>query len=116
MQGMKRRRLRFAKGFRVALANRRSQAAEMVIPPGDSEGGRENRHHGTDQWLYVIAGRGRARVNGRSYPLSKGTLLLIARGDRHEVSNTGRDLLRTLNIYSPPAYRNNGQELPAARP
>ncbi len=28
---MKRKRLRFGRGFRVALGNRRSQAAEMVL-------------------------------------------------------------------------------------
>ena len=33
---MKRKALRFGKGFRVALGNRRSQAAEMVIEPGEA--------------------------------------------------------------------------------
>jgi hypothetical protein len=36
---MKRKTLRFGRGFRVAFGNRRAQAAEMVIPPGDAEGG-----------------------------------------------------------------------------
>ena len=98
----------------MAVGNRRSQAAEMVIRPGGSEGGPKNRHRGADQWLYVVAGRGQAKVNGRSYPLSEGTLLLIERGDDHEVKNTGRAMLRTLNFYSPPAYRKDGKELPAA--
>ena len=31
---MKRKQLRFGLGFRVALGNRRSQAAEMVVKPG----------------------------------------------------------------------------------
>jgi hypothetical protein len=35
---MKRKRLRFGIGFRVAIGNGRSQAAEMVIPPGAQEG------------------------------------------------------------------------------
>ncbi len=88
----------------------------MVIKPGDSEGGPGNRHHGADQWLYVVSGRGLARVNGRAYPLSAGVLLLIERGNKHEVENTGREPLRTLNFYNPPAYRKDGTELPAARP
>ncbi len=113
---MKRKKLRFSLGFRVAMGNRRSQAAEMVIPPGSSEGGPENRHRGADQWLYVVAGKGVARVNGRSYPLSAGVLLLIERCEKHKVKNTGRALLRTLNFYSPPTYRKDGRELPAARP
>jgi mannose-6-phosphate isomerase-like protein (cupin superfamily) len=113
---MKRKQLRFGKGFRVAIGNRRAQAAEMVIAPGDAEGDPDNRHHGADQWLFVVSGTGTARVNGRRYPLKAGSLLLIERGDRHEIRNTGRGLLRTINWYTPPAYDRNGDELPAAKP
>jgi mannose-6-phosphate isomerase-like protein (cupin superfamily) len=113
---MKRTRLRFGKGFRVALGNRRSQAAEMVLPPGESEGGPTNRHRGADQWLYVVAGTGAALVKGRRVPFRVGTLLLVEHGDRHEIKNTGRALLRTLNVYVPPAYTRGGDELPRARP
>jgi alpha,alpha-trehalose phosphorylase len=44
-----------------------------------------------------------------------GTLLLIARGDRREIRNTGDGLLRTLNVYVPPAYTGDGEELPRSR-
>lgn len=113
---MKRKTLRWGKGFRVAIGNKRSQAAEMVIEPGKSEGGPHNRHRGADQWLYVLSGTGRARVNGKNYSLSAGTLLLIEHKDEHEVKNTGRTLLKTLNVYVPPAYTKNGDELPPAKP
>src|SRR5687768_7623751 len=113
---MKKKRLRFGSGFRVAIGNARSQAAEMVIPPGDAEGDADNRHGGADQWLFVVSGRGVARINDRRHVLGPGSLLLIERGDRHEIRNTGRALLRTLNVYVPPAYRSDGEELPAARP
>ena len=113
---MRRKQLRFGKGFRVAIANRRAEAAEMVIAPGDAEGDSLNRHGGADQWLYVVAGNGAARVNGKQYTLRSGTLLLIERGDRHEIRNTGRWPLRTLNFYVPPAYAKSGEELPAAKP
>jgi mannose-6-phosphate isomerase-like protein (cupin superfamily) len=112
---MKRKLLRFGKGFRVAIGNARAQAAEMVIPPGDAEGGPGNRHRGADQWLFVVSGRGVATVNGRRHVLKEGALVLIEHGDRHEVRNTGRALLRTLNIYSPPAYSKSGEELPAGK-
>lgn len=112
---MKRKYLRFGKGFRVAISNRRSQAAEMVIPPGDAEGDPQNRHRGADQWLFVLSGTGSALVNGRRYRLRSGTLMLIEHGDRHQVKNTGRHLLRTLNFYVPPAYDSKGNELPAGK-
>ena len=87
----------------------------MVLEPGDSEGGPDNRHRGSDQWLYVLSGRGRAIVNQRAYALRTGTLLLIERGSRHEIRNTGRTPLKTLNLYVPPAYRPSGNPLPSGR-
>src|SRR5687768_11701884 len=112
---MKSKKLRFGHGFRVALGNRRSQAAEMVLPPGDAEGNARNRHRGADQWLYVVAGTGTATINRKRHRLRAGTLLLIERGDEHEIRNTGRAPLRTLNVYVPPAYTKSGDELPRAR-
>ena|SRR5437870_1566947 len=112
---MKRKHLRFGEGFRVALGNRRAQAADMVLEPGDSEGGPDNRHRGSDQWLYVVSGSGTATVNGKRYPLRAGTLLLIEHGDTHEIRNSGRTPLRTLNVYVPPAYTSAGGPLPRGR-
>lgn len=112
---MKRKALRFGKGFRVALGNRRSQAAEMVLEPGKAEGDPGNRHRGADQWLFVKEGRGVATVNGRRYALRAGSLMLIEAGERHEVRAVGREPLRTLNFYVPPAYDREGEELPRGK-
>ena len=112
---MQRKQLRFGKGFSVATGNRRSQAATMVLAPGDCEGGPDNRHRGADQWLFVVSGTGKATVNGRRSKLRASTLLLIERGDTHEIRNTGRTPLKTLNIYLPPAYTADGEELPRGR-
>jgi mannose-6-phosphate isomerase-like protein (cupin superfamily) len=112
---MKRKHLRFGRGFRVAIGTRRAQAAEMVIPRGGAEGDASNRHRGADQWLFVVAGKGTARINGRRYPLRPGTLMVIEHGDRHEIRNDGRAPLRTLNLYVPPAYTPDGDELPAGK-
>ena len=112
---MQRKSLRFGKGFRVAFSVRRAQAAEMVLGPGESEGGADNRHRGADQWLYVVAGTGVAVVEGQRVPLQAGTLLVIERRERHEVRNTGRGLLKTLNFYYPPAFDRNGDPVGPGR-
>lgn len=112
---MKSKHLRFGRGFRVAVDNRRSQAAEMVLPPGAVEGDSENRHRGSDQWLYVLSGTGTAIVNGKRHTLRRGSLLLIERGETHEIRNTGRQPMRTLNVYVPPAYTASGDPLPRGR-
>ena len=112
---MKLKRLSLREGFRVLRGNRRSQAAEMVIAPGEAEGDACNRHRGADQWLFVIEGSGTALVKKKRYTLRANTLLFIARGERHEIRNTGRAALRTINFYVPPAYAASGDPLPRGK-
>jgi mannose-6-phosphate isomerase-like protein (cupin superfamily) len=112
---MKSKQLKFAEGFHIALGNKRAQAAEMVIPPGKSEGDSDNKHRGADQWLYVLSGVGTALINDKPYTLLEGTLMVIEHGDRHEIKNTGDESLRILNFYVPPAYTSEGDELPAGK-
>jgi mannose-6-phosphate isomerase-like protein (cupin superfamily) len=113
---MKKKTLRFGKGFKVVLGNRRVQGAQMVIAPGGSEGGPTNRHRVSDQWLLVIAGTGVAIVSGRRHTLKPHSLLLIEHGERHEIRNTGLGALKTVNFYSPPGYTKDGNELPSTKP
>jgi mannose-6-phosphate isomerase-like protein (cupin superfamily) len=96
--------VRYDKDWKVLAKTRRSEAAVMVIPPGKSEGGPGNEHPKSDQWLYVVEGAGKAVVNNKEVPIHKGSLLLIQAGEKHQIRNTGHHALRTLNLYSPPAY------------
>jgi len=113
---MKCKRLVQRLGFQVGITARGAQAALMILAPHGKEGGRDNAHRGADQWLYVMQGTGLARVNRRRIPLSAGTLLLIQQGDRHEIRNTGRKSLKTINFYTPPAYRPDGTPRAQGRP
>ena len=90
--------------FEVVAGNARAQAAVMVLGPGDSTGGPDNRHEDSDQWLWVVSGEGAAIVEDRTLELRRGTLLLIEAGEAHEVRCTGDGPLRTLNFYVPPEY------------
>jgi mannose-6-phosphate isomerase-like protein (cupin superfamily) len=87
----------------------------MTIAPGGKEGGPDNRHRGADQWMFVVAGRGEARIGRRRLQLGPGVLLLIERGEKHEIRNTGRGNLKTLNLYVPPAYTRAGNERSAGK-
>ena len=53
---MKSDQLSFRPGFRLSVANAKSQAAVMVLAVGGQEGGSDNLHKGADQWLYVVVG------------------------------------------------------------
>ncbi|OFX13696.1 MAG: cupin [Armatimonadetes bacterium RBG_19FT_COMBO_69_19] len=90
--------------FRIVAATARSQAATMVLKPGDTTGGEDNEHPESDQWLYVVSGSGQATVKARKVPIEAGSLLLIEAGEMHEIRNTGAEPLVTINVYAPPAY------------
>jgi mannose-6-phosphate isomerase-like protein (cupin superfamily) len=112
---MKSAQLSFRPGFRLSVGNTRSQAAVMVLSVGGKEGGSDNHHRRADQWLLVTEGTGTAIINGHKTGLKPGKVLLIEAGDRHEIRNTGRSLLKTVSVYVPPAYRDEETELPAGR-
>jgi mannose-6-phosphate isomerase-like protein (cupin superfamily) len=98
--------------FEVLHATASSQAAMMTLAPGDSSSeGSSNEHAWAEQWLYVIAGEGQATSGKRKHALEPGTLLLIEKGEPHEIENTGKTPLVTLNIYAPPAYDTDGEPL-----
>ena len=84
------------------LGDEHSQAAQMTLDPGETEGGPHNKHRVADQWLFVVAGTGDAVVNGEQVPLKVGSRVFIQRGEKHEIRNTGDRPLRTLNVYVPP--------------
>ena len=96
--------LDFAEGVRVAFGNARAQGAVMTIAPGGQEGDAQNRHSDADQWLYVVEGSGTAVVEGKPHALRPGVLLLVEKGERHEVRNDGEQPLKTFSVYVPPEY------------
>lgn len=91
-------------GFKVLGNTQKSQAATMVLEPGDKTGGPDNKHESSDQWLYVIAGKGKVIINESEKNLEIGNLILIEAGEPHEIKNTGEADLVTLNFYAPPEY------------
>lgn len=101
---MKRAGLDFETFFDVRLTTDDAQAAEMTLSPGQSTGGPDNAHPDSDQWLYVVAGAGRATVDGEDARLSEGDLVVIEAGETHEIENDGDSPLKTLNLYVPPDY------------
>lgn len=99
---MHRSQLDFPAGWREVSRTPGALAATMVLNPGESEGGPENFHPASDQWIFVVAGAGVAIVDGGEQALRPGVLLRVDRGEMHEIRNTGSEPLQTLSLYVPP--------------
>jgi len=95
--------------FKVLAGTRSAQAAMMVLQPGQSSGEPQNEHPRSEQWLFVISGSGTALVNKRRLSIRANSLLLIEKGEIHQITNSGRRPLVTINFYAPPAYNKDGE-------
>jgi mannose-6-phosphate isomerase-like protein (cupin superfamily) len=102
--------IQFGRGFLV-LGDKHSQAAQMTLGPGETEGGPDNRHRGADQWLFVVSGTGVAVVNGQRLELREGALLLIRRGDFHGVRTPCSGPLKDAQRLRAARYTGEGEEL-----
>jgi oxalate decarboxylase/phosphoglucose isomerase-like protein (cupin superfamily) len=103
--------------FDLLARTRSLQAAKMTLEPGaTSDDSVSNEHLASEQWLFVISGAGEAIVGKRrtalrTIKLREGSLLLIERRELHQIKNTGRRPLQTINFYAPPAYDTHGDAL-----
>lgn len=101
--------------FDLLVATRGAQAAKMTLRPGaTSDDEPSNEHPRCEQWLFVISGTGEALIGKRRSALRRvklaaHSLLLIEKGELHQIRNTGRSSLVTINFYVPPAYDADGE-------
>jgi mannose-6-phosphate isomerase-like protein (cupin superfamily) len=102
--------------FKPLYATADCQAAMMTLQPGQSTTGQpENEHPRSEQWLFVISGSGRAIVRKKRVSLKEGSLLLVEKNEPHQITNTGRSPMRTINFYAPPAYTSSGNVRPSVK-
>jgi mannose-6-phosphate isomerase-like protein (cupin superfamily) len=101
------------KMFLPILSTRTVQAAMMTLRPGQVSGEFGNEHPKAEQWLYVISGSGTAKFSRRNIAIKEGSLLLIEKARKHQIVNTSKGTLVTLNFYAPPAYTKSGEVRPA---
>ena len=101
--------------FAILASTRTLQAAMMTLRPGGTSAEEpSNEHPQSEQWVFVISGTGEAiigknRDSLRRVKLAENSLLLIEKGELHQIRNTGRRHLRTINFYAPPAYDDTGE-------
>jgi len=88
---------------RVIATGPYSQLVTMSIPPKEDIG--SEVHPETDQMLFIVAGAGKAVVNGESIPVAENDVVVVPAGARHNLVNTGRDDLRLFTVYAPPNHK-----------
>ena len=107
--------------FNLLANTRELQAGMMTLRSGGaSDDEPSNEHSSSEQWLFIIAGSGEAKIGKRRGQLRRvkletGSLLVIEKGELHQILNTGKRSLRTINFYVPPAYDSEGEPVGTLR-
>ena len=96
--------------FHVLHSTRSAQAAMSTLRKGQATSEKpENEHSGSEQWVFVVKGRGVAVVGRRRVAITPEMLILIEKGEKHQLKQTGREPLVLLSFYAPPAYTDDGE-------
>jgi mannose-6-phosphate isomerase-like protein (cupin superfamily) len=88
---------------RVLYTGKNLQLVLMALKPGEEIG--EEVHPSTDQFFRIEKGEGEVRINGEPTKIKDGDALLVPAGARHNVVNTGSELLRLYTLYAPPEHQ-----------
>lgn len=87
----------------VLFTGPHSQLVVMALQPGEDIG--QETHPGTDQFIRVEAGSGKAVLDGQEYDLEDGSAIVIPAGTEHNVINTSATAaLKLYTIYTPPEH------------
>lgn len=78
------------------------QLVLMALQPGDEIG--EETHDDVDQFFRFESGEGQVFVDGNCHLVEDGDAVIVPRGAKHNVINTGKGVLRLYTIYTPPEH------------
>jgi mannose-6-phosphate isomerase-like protein (cupin superfamily) len=87
---------------RVLFTGPNSQLVVMSILPGGEIG--EETHKYTEQTLFFLSGTGEATLNGKSFPIGAGDVVVVTSGTKHNFRNTGTEALKVYTVYAPPNH------------
>lgn len=83
-----------------------SQLVLMSLLPGEEIG---EEIHELDQFIRIESGSGKAVLDGIEQNLPADWAVVIPRGTRHNIINTGTEPMKLYTIYSPPEHKDGVQ-------
>jgi len=87
---------------RVVYTGQRSQIVLMSLPPGGTIGWEQ--HPYVEQTFVFVSGTGAGLIGDEQYTIEPGIGMTVPPGVRHNIVNTGAELLQLFTIYAPPNH------------
>lgn len=84
---------------RVLFTGKNSQLVVMSIPPGGEVG--QETHKYTEQTLFFFSGTGEGELDGTTFAIIPGDVVVVVPGTEHNFRNTGTEPLKIFTVYAP---------------
>lgn len=88
---------------KVLYTSKNSQLVLMSLEVGEEIG--EEIHDEEDQFLRVEKGTGKVILEGVSHELVDGSSVVVPKGVKHNIINTGDEAMKLYTLYMPPHHR-----------
>ncbi|TYB80022.1 cupin domain-containing protein [Maritimibacter fusiformis] len=88
---------------RVLYTGKNLQLVLMALQPGEDIG--EEVHDDHDQFFRIETGTGEVLIDDTTRPIKGDDGIIVPAGARHNVTNTGDEVLTLYTIYGPPEHR-----------
>lgn len=88
---------------KVLYTGEKTQLVLMSLKPREEIG--EEVHDENDQFFRFEAGQGKVVINETVYEGGDGDVVIVPRGAKHNVINTGEADLKLYTLYSPPHHQ-----------
>ena len=88
---------------RVLYTGAHLQLVVMTLQPGDEIG--EEVHEDRDQFFRFEEGSGVVSIDGKDNPVHDDFAVIVPAGARHNVTNTGDQMLKFYTVYGGPEHK-----------
>ncbi len=86
----------------VLYTGKHLQLVVMALQPGEDIG--EEIHADRDQFFRIEEGSGQVVIDGVTHEVEEDDAIIVPAGARHNIINTGEDLLQLYTLYGPPNH------------
>lgn len=87
---------------KVLYTGKNSQLVLMSLLPGEEIG---MEVHTLDQFIRFEEGSGRVILDGKESEVKSEWAMVIPAGAKHNIINTGADVMKLYTVYSPPEHK-----------
>ena len=87
---------------KVLYTTKNSQLVLMSLKSGEEIG---SEIHQLDQFIRIEQGTGKAILNDVDHDIADGSAIVVPKGAKHNIINTGATEMKLYTVYSPPNHK-----------